>query len=62
MQRKGLRLKVCMTISSGIELTLVDTRNQVNKTYTSQVAESHIDLPLMPDRKRLEKMQWTREG
>lgn len=37
-------------------------RNQVNKTYTSQVAESHIDSLINARHKKTGKMQWTREG
>jgi hypothetical protein len=39
-----------------------DTRAQANKTYTSQVAESHIDTLINARHKRTKKMQWTREG
>jgi hypothetical protein len=35
---------------------------QANKTYTSQVAESHIDALINARHKRTRKMQWTREG
>ena len=39
-----------------------DARDQANKTYTSQVAESHIDALINARHKRTKKMQWTREG
>ena len=39
-----------------------DAREQANKTYTSQVAESHIDTLINARHKRTKKMQWTREG
>jgi hypothetical protein len=39
-----------------------DARAQANKTYTSQVAESHIDTLINARHKRTKKMQWTREG
>jgi hypothetical protein len=39
-----------------------DAREQANKTYTSQVAESHIDALIHARHKRTKKMQWTREG
>src|SRR5262249_19610398 len=39
-----------------------DTRAQANKTYTSQVAESHIETLINARHKRTKKMQWTREG
>jgi len=34
---------------------------QANKTYTSQVAESHIDSLINARHKEMEKMQWSRE-
>jgi hypothetical protein len=37
-------------------------RAQANQTYTSQVAESHIDALINTRHKRTKKMQWTREG
>jgi len=37
-------------------------RAQANKTYTSQVAESHIDSLINARHKRTGKMQWSREG
>jgi hypothetical protein len=37
-------------------------RDQANRTYTSQVAESHIDSLINARHKRTKKMQWTREG
>ena len=37
-------------------------REQTNRTYTSQVAESHIDCLINARHKRAGKMQWTREG
>jgi predicted ArsR family transcriptional regulator len=37
-------------------------RKRVNKTYTSQVAESHIESVINARHKRSGKMQWTREG
>ena len=39
-----------------------DARDQANKTYTSQVAESHIDTLINARHKRTKKMQWTRDG
>ena len=39
-----------------------EAREQANKTYTSQVAESHIDTLINARHKRTKKMQWTREG
>jgi hypothetical protein len=39
-----------------------DARDQANKTYTSQVAESHVDALINARHKRTKKMQWTREG
>jgi hypothetical protein len=39
-----------------------DAREQANKTYTSQVAESHVDALINARHKRTKKMQWTREG
>ena len=39
-----------------------EAREQANKTYTSQVAESHIDALINARHKRTKKMQWTREG
>jgi hypothetical protein len=39
-----------------------DAREQANKTYTSQVAESHVDALINTRHKRTKKMQWTREG
>jgi hypothetical protein len=35
---------------------------QTNKTYTSQVAESHVEALINARHKRTKKMQWTREG
>jgi hypothetical protein len=37
-------------------------RAQANQTYTSQVAESHVEPPINARHKRTKKMQWTREG
>ncbi len=37
-------------------------RAQANQTYTSQVAESHIESLINARQKRSKKMQWTREG
>ena len=37
-------------------------REEANKTFTSQVAESHIDTLINDRHKRKQKMQWTREG
>jgi hypothetical protein len=37
-------------------------REKVNKVFTSQVAESHIDSIINARHKRKQKMQWTREG
>jgi hypothetical protein len=39
-----------------------DAREQANQTFTSQVAESHIDALINARHKRTKKMQWTREG
>jgi len=39
-----------------------DERESSGKTYTSQVAESHIDSLVNARHKRKRKMQWTREG
>ena len=39
-----------------------DAREQANQTYTSQVAESHIEALINARHKRTKKMQWTREG
>lgn len=43
-------------------LVTYDARDQANKTYTSQVAESHIDTLINARHKRTKKMPWTREG
>jgi hypothetical protein len=37
-------------------------REQANKTYTSQIAESHVDALINARPKRTNKMQWPREG
>jgi UDP-N-acetylmuramate-alanine ligase len=39
-----------------------EERQQTHQTYTSQVAESHIDSVINARHKRTGKMQWTREG
>ena len=39
-----------------------DQRQQSNQTFTSQVAESHIDTVINARHKRDGKMQWSREG
>ena len=39
-----------------------EEREKTNKTYTSQVAESHIDTLINVRHKKKRKMQWTREG
>ena len=39
-----------------------EAREQMNKTYTSQVAESHIESIINARHKKSGKMQWTREG
>ncbi len=39
-----------------------DERESLGITYTSQVAESHIDSLINARHKRKRKMQWTREG
>ena len=39
-----------------------EEREREGKTYTSQVAESHIDTLINDRHKRKQKMQWTREG
>ena len=45
-----------------VYLVNYDAREQANQTYTSQVAESHIDTLINARHKRTKKMQWTREG
>ncbi len=37
-------------------------RKKANKTFTSQIAEAHIDTIINARHKRKQKMQWTREG
>src|SRR5262245_43717562 len=39
-----------------------DEREREHKTYTSQVAESHIDALINARHKKTGKMQWSREG
>jgi len=39
-----------------------EQRQQAGQTYTSQVAESHIESLINARHKRTGKMQWTREG
>ena len=39
-----------------------EAREQANQTYTSQVAESHIESMINARHKKSGKMQWTREG
>ncbi len=39
-----------------------EQRAQANQTYTSQVAESHLESIIKARQKRSKKMQWTREG
>ena len=39
-----------------------EQREREKKTFTSQVAESHIDTLINARHKRKKKMQWTREG
>lgn len=39
-----------------------DAREEANQTYTSQVAESHVDALINARHKRTKKMQWTRAG
>jgi len=39
-----------------------DGRDQANRTYTSQGAESHVEALINARHKRTKKMQWTREG
>jgi len=39
-----------------------DERATTHQTYTSQVAESHIDTLMNARHKRTGKMQWSREG
>ena len=39
-----------------------EEREQANQTYTSQVAESHIESMINARHKKSGKMQWTREG
>ena len=43
-------------------LVKYEERKQANQTYTSQVAESHIESIINARYKRSGKMQWTREG
>ena len=45
-----------------VYLVNYDARDQANQTYTSQVAESHIEALINARHKRTKKMQWTREG
>ncbi len=44
------------------ETKVTNEREWPNKTYTSQVAESHIDSLINARHKRTKKMQWTHEG
>jgi len=37
-----------------------DAREQANQTYTSQVAESHVDALINARHERTKKIQWTR--
>lgn len=39
-----------------------EAREQANQTYTSQVAESHIESMINARHKKSGKMQWTRDG
>ena len=39
-----------------------EQRQQSHQTYTSQVAESHVESLINPRHKRTGKMQWTRKG
>ena len=39
-----------------------EERDKENKTYTSQVAESHIETIINARHNKSGKMQWTREG
>lgn len=39
-----------------------EERERNHQTYTSQVAESHIDSVINAPHKKNRKMQWTREG
>ena len=39
-----------------------EEREKEHKTYTSQVAESHIESIINARHKKSGKMQWTREG
>jgi len=61
--RNAQKLKSYMTISRTTEAYLVnyEEREQQNKPYTSQVAETHIDS-IINERYKSKKMQWTREG
>ena len=43
-------------------LVKYDARAQSKKTYTSQVAELHVEALINARHKRTKKMQWTREG
>ncbi len=45
-----------------VYLVNYEEREQQNKTYTSQVAESHIESIINDRYKNSKKMQWTREG
>lgn len=50
------------TFSPQTQESHYDERKRANKTYTSQVTESHIDSLINTKHKRMKKMQWTREG
>lgn len=39
-----------------------DQRDKANQTYTTQVAESHIESVINARHRKNGKMQWTREG
>jgi hypothetical protein len=45
-----------------VYLVNYEEREQQNQTYTSQVAESHIESIINARHKKSGKMQWTREG
>jgi hypothetical protein len=48
--------------SNKVYLVNYEERNKENKTYTSQVAGSHIESIINARHKKSRKMQWTREG
>src|SRR5947209_4143723 len=73
LKRKGFKEEIVIkiglydlvtstTLESNKSLVNYEDREQANKTYTSQVAESHIDALINARHKRTKKIQWTREG